>query len=197
MGTLTKFSNPMPKKGTTEVETEVVETEATTAIEFNPRKLIDRKTASVLLLFVANVGIGIIMMLYRSCDNNNVHKPIGSALRNSAPRNVGELTHGQANLSLAPRSGADVIGILAKREIPRSGTREVTSKHNSRDKNEVIGTIYVHVVGKVMNPGVYQLSVGSKVYDALALAGGSLPTARLSDINLTRKLDDEEQIIVP
>jgi len=130
---------------------------------------IDRKTASVLLLFIANVGIGIIMMLYRSCDSNNVHKPTG----------VGEFTSresGQANLSL---------------------NRENDGRNNSSNKNEVIGTIYVHVVGKVMNPGVYQLSVGSKVYDALALAGGSLPTARLSDINLTRKLDDEEQLIVP
>jgi len=146
-GTLTKFSQSMPKA---EVETPPT--------KFSPRKLIDRKTASVLLLFTLQVGIGIIMLSYRSCGNNNV-------------------THGQANLQLA---------------------REAIGNNNSRDNNEVKeDTIFVHVIGQVRVPGVYRLPQGSKAYDAIAMAGGSLPTAKLDSVNLTRRLVDEEQIIVP
>lgn len=127
VGTLTKFSKPMPT---------VVES----AVAYNPRKWVDRKTASILLLFSIQLGIGIIALSYRGCDP--------------------------------------------------------TGNNNSRNNHDV-RTIFVHVIGRVRIPGVYQIPHGSKAYDAIARAGGSLPSANLDMLDLTRTLSDEEQIVVP
>jgi competence protein ComEA len=54
----------------------------------------------------------------------------------------------------------------------------------------------VNVAGKVANPGVYKLPVGSRVVDAINLAGNQLKGVDISDINLARVLIDGEQILV-
>ncbi len=55
----------------------------------------------------------------------------------------------------------------------------------------------IHVVGAVTHPGLYEAGPGSRVADAVALAGGSTPDADLSRINLAAKLADGQQIVVP
>lgn len=57
--------------------------------------------------------------------------------------------------------------------------------------------LVVHVVGAVRHPGVYELPEGARVSAALEAAGGALPDARLSAVNLARPLADGEQIAVP
>ncbi len=57
--------------------------------------------------------------------------------------------------------------------------------------------IAVYVVGAVSQPGVYNLSPGSRVQDALQAAGGLLAEANLSVINLAAPLRDGMQISVP
>ncbi len=57
-------------------------------------------------------------------------------------------------------------------------------------------TVIVNVAGKVVNPGVYQLPTGSRVVDALTMAGNQLRGVDISDINLARLLVDGEQILV-
>ena len=59
------------------------------------------------------------------------------------------------------------------------------------------GSVFVHVVGEVHEPGVYELEAGSRVSAALDAAGGSTEAAVLSGINLARVLADGEQIVVP
>lgn len=56
--------------------------------------------------------------------------------------------------------------------------------------------IYVDVAGKVKAPGVYQLPDGSRVIDAITIAGGTRRGVDTSHINLARKLVDGEQILV-
>lgn len=58
-------------------------------------------------------------------------------------------------------------------------------------------TAVVHVVGAVRDPGVYELAEGSRVADAIESAGGMLPDAVASAINLARPIADGEQILVP
>jgi competence protein ComEA len=58
------------------------------------------------------------------------------------------------------------------------------------------GTVTVHVVGQVRQPGVVTLATGSRVVDAVAKAGGALRTADLPALNLARVLVDGEQIRV-
>lgn len=58
-------------------------------------------------------------------------------------------------------------------------------------------TLVVQVVGQVRKPGVVHVKSGSRVQDVVAAAGGALPGADLSAINLARVVADGEQIHVP
>jgi len=55
----------------------------------------------------------------------------------------------------------------------------------------------VHVAGAVVNPGLYKAPEGSRVADALELAGGPSPDASLDDLNLAGKLQDGQKVMVP
>ena len=57
--------------------------------------------------------------------------------------------------------------------------------------------LVVHVAGAVRNPGLYRLDDGSRVADAVALAGGPGPKADLTAVNLAAPLVDGTQVIVP
>ena len=60
-----------------------------------------------------------------------------------------------------------------------------------------IATIIVDVRGAVNKPGVYSLTAGSRVQDALAFAGDTVSNADTRALNLARKLNDGEQLYVP
>ncbi len=57
--------------------------------------------------------------------------------------------------------------------------------------------IRVHVAGAVLSPGVYELHEGDRVADAIDAAGGPADDADAEEINLARRVRDEEQLIVP
>ena len=57
--------------------------------------------------------------------------------------------------------------------------------------------IWVHVVGAVRHPGLYQLGADSRVNDAIEAAGGFLGNAAPEGVNLARKIGDGEQLVVP
>jgi competence protein ComEA len=58
-------------------------------------------------------------------------------------------------------------------------------------------TLIVDVAGAVKEPGVYEFAEGDRVIDAIERAGGSLPKAELSLLNLAAPLADGTQILVP
>jgi competence protein ComEA len=57
--------------------------------------------------------------------------------------------------------------------------------------------LLVHVVGGVRRPGLYRLDDGSRVDDAIRMAGGPKPKAALELINLAAPVADGQQVIVP
>lgn len=57
--------------------------------------------------------------------------------------------------------------------------------------------IFVHLSGAVNKPGVLKLSEGTRVYEAVEMAGGLGTDADSSGINLARTLQDEERIHIP
>jgi len=54
--------------------------------------------------------------------------------------------------------------------------------------------ISVHITGAVVSPGLYDLPEGSRVSDAIDVAGGFLPVADQEQINLAALLKDGAQI---
>ena len=81
-----------------------------------------------------------------------------------------------------------------------STSDEAGSHFDSSDdstKDDSNTDIYVHICGAVINPGVYQVPVGTRVYQALELAGGSSDDAYLSGINLADKLADGQKVYIP
>src|SRR4051794_28712979 len=59
------------------------------------------------------------------------------------------------------------------------------------------GRLVVHVAGAVHRPGVYRLSPGARVQDAVRRAGGARRRADLTQVNLAATVEDGRQIIVP
>jgi competence protein ComEA len=57
--------------------------------------------------------------------------------------------------------------------------------------------IYVQVCGAVANPGVYGLSEGARVFEAVELAGGLLEDAAPDAVNQAQKVSDGELIRIP
>ena len=58
-------------------------------------------------------------------------------------------------------------------------------------------TIVVHIIGEVQNPGVLTLPYGSRVDDAVQMAGGGTVYANLAAVNLAAFLRDAMQIRIP
>lgn len=56
--------------------------------------------------------------------------------------------------------------------------------------------VVVHVAGKVMRPGVQELPLGARVADAVRAAGGPRAGVSLTSLNLARRLEDGEQVLV-
>ena len=58
-------------------------------------------------------------------------------------------------------------------------------------------SLTVYISGEVVEPGLVEVPMGSRVADALAAAGGVLRTANLGALNLARPLKDGDHLIVP
>lgn len=59
------------------------------------------------------------------------------------------------------------------------------------------GVIYVHVCGAVVNPGVYELETGSRVYEAVGQAGGFEESADQNYVNQAQVLEDGVMLVIP
>ena len=96
------------------------------------------------------------------------------------------------------------VAVFVTAMAPR-GTSSVVSPGESSASPSADGTwgepdaavLFVHVLGQVARPGLYELSEGDRAVDAVAAAGGFTATADPGGINLARLLSDGEQLVVP
>jgi competence protein ComEA len=70
------------------------------------------------------------------------------------------------------------------------------SVHTENPSSAESPTAFVHVVGQVNSPGLYELPAGSRIVDAVAAAGGFTATADQAQLNLAQVVEDGQQIVV-
>jgi len=90
------------------------------------------------------------------------------------------------------------LGVMAYRHFVAGDSDEIViEKHQEKMQTEKIGKIIVHVAGAVKRKGVYKLSFGDRIIDAIELAGGATTSANLSSVNLAEQVKDGQKIVVP
>jgi competence protein ComEA len=65
------------------------------------------------------------------------------------------------------------------------------------DSGPAAESLFVHILGAVAKPGLYELRDGDRAVDAVAAAGGFAADADQAQLNLARFVTDGEQIVVP
>ena len=81
-------------------------------------------------------------------------------------------------------------------ETVQGESQDQVEQQSSETRSETNqSTIYVHITGEVVSPGMYQLPGGSRVSQAIDAAGGLTEAADDRSINLARELSDGEQIV--
>ena len=71
---------------------------------------------------------------------------------------------------------------------------ENTVEENSSEEEKII---IVHITGAVKTPGIVKLKEGSRIEDAINMAGGLTEDADISNVNLAYVLDDGVKIKIP
>lgn len=96
-----------------------------------------------------------------------------------------------------------ISAILLKRKLAKNNSIEKISLNQviqvpEKEENMIFeDKIKIHISGQVNNPGLIELDIGSRIDDAIALAGGLTDTADVSRINLAYILSDGEKIYIP
>lgn len=65
------------------------------------------------------------------------------------------------------------------------------------DKENIVSIIYVHLCGAVVNPNVYQVEVGARLFDVIEIAGGLTPEAAGDYVNQATLAEDGQRIYIP
>ena len=88
--------------------------------------------------------------------------------------------------------------IVSNEVIKKNKDVEVNNEisKTSLEKEEKTKTIFVDVKGEVISPGVYEVEENSRVIDVISNAGGFTNNAYTRYLNLSKKLEDENVIIV-
>jgi competence protein ComEA len=102
------------------------------------------------------------------------------------PRNVA--VHASSGTPAAVSAGEPT---LSSSSTPSGGPAPSATAGSS-----TAASVVVDVAGKVRHPGVYRLSAGSRVVDALHAAGGALPGVSTISLNLAEPLHDGQQVVV-
>lgn len=74
---------------------------------------------------------------------------------------------------------------------------EILDKPEKNITRPVSAGLKVHISGAVRREGVYVAKIGDRVVDLVTLAGGSLPNADLSALNLAEEVKDGQKVVVP
>lgn len=75
-------------------------------------------------------------------------------------------------------------------------SRQKNERGNSNNSNNS-NNIGVYVTGEIVNPGVYYLNEGARLYQLIDIAGGLSDMADINKLNLAQSLKDSDKIEIP
>lgn len=108
-----------------------------------------------------------------------------------------------SGLSIQTSSDEEGETVLSEDETsPRENGDEEADEASQTSEDTTDGSrtntamIYVQVLGAVAQPGVYTLPEGSRLFEAIEMAGGLLSDADLSSVNQASVLTDGQMIYV-
>lgn len=99
-------------------------------------------------------------------------------------------------LGMVDLIGCGTTSYLQERNDVTTEGEGTWSEQTAQSENNLENVCFVQVSGAVNHPGVYQLPVGSRVYQAIEKAGGLRDDACAKDFNQARVLTDGEMIHV-
>ena len=100
-------------------------------------------------------------------------------------------------------SGIEEISLEEDGEEASSGEEDSPEKtgEETREKGQEpeqeTDAIFVYVCGQVAAPGIYEVSAGARVDQAIEMAGGTLEGASPESLNLAQQAEDGQKIYVP
>lgn len=122
-------------------------------------------------------------------------------------RQSGQALESNENLEESGAAGQDEradesTGQWVDRDVCKKDGQEAQQEEKAADSGtggmaEDAGTIYVHVCGAVLRPGVYELAAGSRVYEAVQAAGGFAENAEESYVNQAQEVPDGAKLVIP
>ncbi|GAA4264978.1 ComEA family DNA-binding protein [Frondihabitans peucedani] len=93
-------------------------------------------------------------------------------------------------VAAVPSAGGASASASESQRVVVSGASGETATPSS-------GGVFVHVLGRVSHPGLYEVDPGARAVDVVAAAGGFAAEADQGALNLARPVADGEQIVVP
>jgi len=99
--------------------------------------------------------------------------------------------------ALAPRGSSEVLVTNPGGTTSDSMSDSAGAPGSDADDSAAAPVIFVHVLGQVAKPGLYELREGARVVDAIAAAGGYTADADQAQLNLARVVVDGEQLYAP
>ncbi|MBE5995055.1 MAG: hypothetical protein E7247_22030 [Paenibacillaceae bacterium] len=88
-------------------------------------------------------------------------------------------------------------GFVSIQETPASSQEESLAGDLKETSKEPLRICYVHICGEVAAPGVYELEEGSRIFQAVAVAGGFTENAAADSLNMAEPVKDGMKIQVP
>jgi len=95
------------------------------------------------------------------------------------------------------RSGASEVVTADPSALPLDEGPSGVASGPAGQAASASGAVFVHVLGQVVVPGLYEVPAGSRLVDVVAAAGGFTPEADQGGVNLARTVTDGEQVRVP
>lgn len=149
--------------------------------------------AILVLLIAVGAGLALIVFWPDSSDEGFAVVSAGDASNSATAKGAGA--------SEGAEEGASPGGTASASEgasTPSSSAGRPNDGNGGKDTPQATGTpIVIYLTGAILNPGVYELTQESRIYDAITLAGGLVEGSAINYINPAAPLKDGQHVHIP